>query len=211
MTKVTSKIATPIILAGLFAIIVFIALDYEQLKPSFYIVLSLLFVYVFFFGIAIGQSLSSPVKKLLERATELSRGNSSSRVYLETKDELAQLADIFNKIAEELEAKRQQEEGIEKTLGVKVQARTKELEETINALEQKVKNRTIELERLIEETNKLREAVKSKGTEAFGLKKELGEFKEKLSKYSKPKHRIPKAPKASETPEQDLSVDGEGE
>jgi len=208
MSKITSKIAIPVILAGLFAIIVFIALDYEQLKPSFYIVLTLLFVYVFFFGIAIGQNLSSPIKKLLERATELSKGNSSSRVYLETKDELAQLADTFNKIAEELEIKRQQEDSMEKTLGVKVQARTKELEETIGALEQKVKNRTIELERLIEETNKLRETVKSKGIETIGLKKELEEFKEKLTGYNKPKR---KKLKVEEAPVENSSPDGETE
>jgi dynactin complex subunit len=42
----------------------------------------------------------------------------------------------------------------EKSVSIKVQAKTKELEETINALEQKVKNRTIEMQRLSEELNR---------------------------------------------------------
>lgn len=187
MAKRTTKIAVPIILVGIFAIIVFIAIGYEQLEPGFYIVVLFLVVFVFFFGFAIGQSLTSPVKKILDKAIELSRGNLSSRVYLETKDELSELAKVFNKIAEELEASREQEKNTEKSVGIKVKARTKDLEETINALEQKVKNRTIELERLIEELNKLQEAVKNKGVETAQIRKELNDFKQKISKYNKPK------------------------
>ena len=182
MAKLTSKIALPVILAGIFTIIVFIAIGYEQLDPAFYIIILFLVIYVFFFGLATGQSLASPIKKLLDKATELSKGNLSSRVYLSSKDELSQLAEVFNKIAEELQASREQEINIEKSVGMKVKARTQELEETINALEQKVKNRTIELERLIEESNRLQESVKNKGTETDQLKKELDDFKQKISK-----------------------------
>lgn len=189
MTRLTLKIAVPIILVGVFAVIVFISVGYENLNPGFYIIVAFLFIYVFFFGLAVGQSLSSPVKKLLDKATELSKGNLSSRVYLETKDEFAELAKVFNEIAEELSASREQEVNLEKSVGLKVKARTEELEETISALEQKVKNRTIELERLIEESNKLQEEAKSKGLETSQLKKELNDFKQKVSKYGKPRQK----------------------
>jgi len=145
---------------------------------------------VFFFGLAIGQNLSSPLKKLLDKAVELSKGNLSSRVYLETKDEFSELANIFNKIAEELEASRDQEANAEKFVGIKVQARTQELEETINALEQKVKNRTIELERLIEESSRLQKVVEDKGLETEQLRKELDSLKQKAAKYIKPKKEL---------------------
>ena len=88
------------------------------------------------------------VKKILDKATELSKGNLSSRVYLETKDELSELAEVFNKIAEELQASHEQEANTEKSVGIKVKARTKDLEETINALEQKVKNRTYRVRKI---------------------------------------------------------------
>ena len=159
MNKLTSKIALPIILAGIFAITIFIALDYNKLDTGFYVVLSFLTVFIFFFGYATGQEFSSPVRKLLERAKELSKGNLDSRIYLETKDELAELARVFNQIAEELETSRAQEESAEKSVGIKVQARTQELQETINALEQKIKNRTVELERKMGEADTVQKEV----------------------------------------------------
>jgi len=94
MSKITSKITVPIILVGLFSIIVFMALNYNQLELSFYVILLLLSVYIFSFGFAVGQNFVSPIKELLKKARELSRGNLSSRVYLRTKDELTELAEI---------------------------------------------------------------------------------------------------------------------
>jgi len=182
MSKLAIKVATPIILAGVFAITIFIALDYEKLGLSFFIVLLLLTLFVFFFGFSIGQSFSSPIRKLLERATELSKGNLSSRAYIETKDELAQLAKVFNEIAEELEESRSQGQNAEKSVDIKVRARTQALEETINALEQKVRNRTIEQERLLAETQKLQQQTKSKEKELSQLKEEFDSLKSKISK-----------------------------
>jgi len=180
MSKLVSKISIPIILAGIFAVVVFLSVSYEQLNFGAYVVILFLVVYVFLFGLAVGQNLASPIKELLEKATELKNGNLSSRVYLETKDELAELAKIFNKIAEELEARHEQEANIEKSISVKVKARTEDLEEMIDALEQKVKNRTIELERLLAESGRLQAEIKERGGETIKLKKELSGFKQKL-------------------------------
>lgn len=193
MSKFATRIAIPIILVGVFAICVFIILGYqgiaeqEGLNWVFYLIIFFLLIFVFFFGLAIGQNLSSPIRSILDKANELSQGNLSSRVYLETKDELSELAKAFNKIAEDLQISHDQEANAEKSVGLKVKARTQELEETIDALEQKVKNRTIELERLIEETNRLQEAVKSKGSETIKLRDELDDFKQKVGKYKKSK------------------------
>jgi methyl-accepting chemotaxis protein len=185
MSKITLKIAVSMIIAGIFGITVFVAINHEGTEPGFYIVLLLLFVYVFFFGFATGKNLSSPVEQLLKKATELSRGDLSSRVYLETKDEFSELATVFNKIAEELEKSHEQGQDAEKTVGIKVKARTQELEETINALEQKVKNRTIGLERLAVESEKLQADVKNKEMEVAQLRKDVENFKQKTGKYNK--------------------------
>lgn len=165
MAKLTSKIAVPIILAGIFTIAVFVALnyvavlDYERFDAGFFTVIFILSICVFAFGFATGQSLVSPLRELLDKATQLSKGNLSSRVYLETKDEFAELAKIFNQIAEELQASREQEENAEKSVGIKVKAKTQDLEEIINALEQKIKNRTIEMEKLTRETAELKSQI----------------------------------------------------
>jgi nitrogen fixation/metabolism regulation signal transduction histidine kinase len=170
MPKLIIKVAVPIILAGLFAMLAFASVSYKELDPGFIIVVLALVLFVFFFGLAIGQSFVSPIKKLLQEAEELSKGNLSSRVYLESKDELAELANTFNKLAEELSLSHEQSANIEKSVAVKVKARTQELQEIIDALEQKVKNRTVELERLIKESNRLQEEIKTKAAEITQLK-----------------------------------------
>jgi len=180
MPRLTLKIALPIMLVGFFTILALLAVEQKQLSLSFYIIILFLIVYVFFFGLAIGQNIVSPIRKLLDKAIKLSEGDLSSRVYLETKDELSELARAFNKIAEELEVSRGLEGNLEKAVSVKVMARTKDLEETITALEQKVKNRTIELERLIEESQKLKNDLNGRKTETSQLKKDLDEVKKKV-------------------------------
>jgi nitrogen fixation/metabolism regulation signal transduction histidine kinase len=173
MNKITSKITISVILVGLFSIVVFMAMNYDNIGLSFYVILLPLVVYIFFFGFSLGQRFASPVNQLLEKAKELSKGNLSSRVYLETKDELAELASVFNKIAEELEESHIDSEMIERSADIKARARTQELEETINALEQKVKNRTIELEKILGDSKALQGQVKTKESEIMQLKKEI--------------------------------------
>jgi nitrate/nitrite-specific signal transduction histidine kinase len=185
MAKLSSKISFPIILAGAFAITIFIALDYDRLDLNFYVVLLLLTMFVFFFGFATGQSLSSPVRQLLESAKDLKDGNFSSRVYLETKDELSDLAKVLNQIAEEMELTKAQKDDAQKSVDVKVRARTQELKEIIQALEQKVKNRTIEHEKLVLEQKKIQQETKDKESEMVRLRKELSEIKSKVGKFSK--------------------------
>jgi methyl-accepting chemotaxis protein len=185
--NLTFKVATPFILVGIFIIVIFIALNPTQFDFTFYIVMALLCIFLFFYGVASGQRLSMPVKKLLKRAVELSGGDLTARVYLDSKDEFEELAKLFNKIAEELEKTRTEANSADQTVDIKVKARTQVLEDTINALEQKVKNRTIELERLIEGSNALQEEAKQKREETTQLKKELSEFKQKVGKSGKTK------------------------
>lgn len=154
MAQLTTKIAIPIILASLFAMVILLALNYNNLNTGLLVIIALLLIYIISFSFASGRNLSMPIEKILEKAKELSEGDLSSRVYLETKDELSELAAAFNKIAEELQAIHEQQENTEKSVNIKVMARTKELEETINALEQKVRNRTAELEKLLEKAKK---------------------------------------------------------
>ena len=180
---ISFRIALPIILVGLFAIVIFVALEPDKLDVGFYMVFLSLVVYIFLFGFAIGQNFVLPIKKLLKRAIELSKGDLTTRVYLETKDEFGQLAKIFNEIAEDLEESYSTAEKTKKSVDIKVRVRTQDMEETINALEQKVKNRTIELEKIINELQELTEEANNKGKEILELKKESISLKSKIGKY----------------------------
>ncbi len=182
MNSFTSKITIPIILVGLFSIVVFISLNYEHLGVTFYLILLLLSVYIFSFGFAVGHSLASPVRKLLEKTKELSRGNFSSRVYLHTKDELAELADVINKIAEEMQENQIDSKMIEKSVDMKTKERTQVLEESVNALEEKVKNRAFEFEKILAESTSLQEQIKNKEIEVIQLKDEVEKMAKKLQR-----------------------------
>ena len=163
MFSISYKIAYPIIIAGLFIIVAIIGINYENLNASFYILFAFLIVYIFLYGFATGQNLTRPVRKLLQRADDLSRGDLKSRIYLKNKDEFGELAKLFNKIAEDLEQSKYENETAEKSVDIKVKARTQALEETISALEQKVKNRTLEIERISENLEKLQKQIGPSG------------------------------------------------
>lgn len=185
MSNISLKIAIPIIVTGIFIIAVFIGLNYERLDRSFYIVFTFIAAYIFLFGFATSQKFAVPIKKLLKKATDLSKGDLTNRVYLETKDEFGDLAKILNKITNELEESRSKTETTEKSVDIKVKARTQVLEEIINALEQKIKNRTLELQRIINESEIMREKIKTKEIETEQLKKEVNKLKEELLKNPK--------------------------
>jgi len=194
MSKLSYKVSIPIILAAGFAIVAFIALNYEKLELSFYVLLLFVTIYVFSFGFATGQRFASPVKKLLERAKELSKGDLSSRAYLETKDEIAELAKVFNEIADALEESHTKQESTEKSVDIKVKAKTQALEETINALEQKVQNRTIELQRLVGDLDKFKEESQKKEVEITALRQQMESAKASPRRIST-ERRAPKKKK----------------
>lgn len=187
--NVSLRIAVPIILAGVFIIVTFISVNYERLDPSFYIILVMLIAYIFLFGFAIGKRFSIPVKKILSRVSDLSKGNLKTRIYLETKDEFGELARLFNQIADELEESRSQNEATKRSVDIKVKAQTKQLEETISSLEQKVRNRTIELQKLIEEAEKQGEKTKGRNNEVAKLRREIEMLKKSLKKPSSNKNK----------------------
>jgi len=169
MQSISHRIAYPIIITGLFIIVVFISVFYELIDPNFYIVLIPLTGFLFLFGFAIGQRFALPVKKILQEADHLSRGNAQRRLYVDDKDEFGQLARAFNKIADTFEHNKSKIE----SLDANVRLRTKALEEIIEILEEKVKNRTAEFDRATQEEEALKEQVRLKDEEIAALKESL--------------------------------------
>lgn len=182
MQTLSLKIAFPIIIAGFFIIVSYIGLNYENLTASFYIISSFLVAYVFLFGFAIGQNFTAPVRKLLQKADDLSRGDLTSRSYVESKDEIGQLSNAFNKIADQLEEVNSENEKTKKSVGIKVEAETQSLKEIINALEQKVQNRTLEVQRMVGDLEKFKEYSRATEGETTALKNQVVDLKEKLEK-----------------------------
>ncbi len=181
MSKISLKIAYPIILTGLFIIIVFIAGTYDILDANFYIVLIPLTAFLFLFGFTTGQRFAVPVKELLKDAGYLSKGNLNIRFYQENKDELGELAKVFNKIAEDFEKSKSEV----KTLDTKVKLRTQVLEGIIRILEGKVKNRTLDFQRTVEDLEKLQAQLKLKDAEISELRNQITGLNSKGSRRKK--------------------------
>ncbi len=194
MPTLSSKIALPIIIAGLFIMVSFVALNYENLNTAFYLIFSFITAYIFLFGFAIGQNFTAPVKKLLKKADDLSRGDLKSRFYAESKDEIGQLSNVFNKIADRLEESNSENELTKKSVGIKVEAETQSLREVIGALEQKVQNRSLELQRMVSDLEKFKEYSKTREAESEELKNQIMELKKRLEVHGVKKEK-PKKPK----------------
>ena len=175
----------------------FIALNYENLNTSFYIIFAFLAAYVFLFGFAIGQNFAVPVRKLLKKADDLSKGDLKSRFYSESKDEIGQLAVAFNKIANQLEESNTENENTKKSVGIKVEAETQGFKETIGALEQKVQNRTLELSKINTDLEKFKESSRAREAEAAELKNQMADMKKKLEEHSGKKAKPEKVKKAA--------------
>ena len=178
MPSVSSKIAYSIIITGLFIIVVFIAATYEILNSNFYIVLIPLTAFLLLFGFAIGQKFALPVKELLKDADYLSRGNIKIRFSQKDRDELGQLAKVFNRVAEKFEESRSEVE----TLDTKVKLRTQTLEGIINILEQKVKNMTMEFQKAVGDLERVQSQIKLKDEEIKGLRTQISELSSRKRK-----------------------------
>jgi len=182
MKTLSSKIAYYIIIAGLFIIAAFVAANYQNLTTSLYIMALLLSVYVFFFGFAVGQQFTAPVKKLLKEVNKLGTGDLKSRFYTRSRDEIGQLSNTFNKIAAQLEETYAEKERIKQLVGVKVEAQTHALEEVIHALEQKVQNKSLELQKIMGDLEKVKEYSRVKESELVDLKDQIVKLKKKTQK-----------------------------
>jgi methyl-accepting chemotaxis protein len=205
MNRLSLKIAYPIIIAGLFVIVSYVALNYSDLNTSFYVISSFLVAYVFLFGFAIGQNYTKPVKKLLEKANDLSEGDLKTRFYIESKDEIGELSTAFNKIADKLEESTSENEKTKKSVGIRVEAETQSLKEIITALEQKVQNRTLENQKINKDLEAIREYSKQKETEINQFKEQLEQVKPKRAPK---KAKAPKSAKADDS-SQDAPTDSD--
>ncbi len=169
MQKFSFKIAFSIILAGLFIVVCFAALNYDNLTTSFYIVSGLVVVFILFFGFAMGSSYAFPVKQLLKKADNIKKGDLKSRLNLHTKDEIEELSKTFNKITDDMEKSSLDMQDFKKSSEIKFKTKDIVSEKIIDALEEKIKNRTADLEKTMAELDRVKEQLMQKDREILTL------------------------------------------
>lgn len=179
MSSIQIKITIPILITGLFVVVMFVAATYQSLDYSLYAIFLIpLIIFLFLFSIAIGQRFSEPVKNLLEKASHLSKGNLKSRFSPEGQDELGEMAKMLNKVAEDFEKNHSEV----KDLNTKIKLRTKTLEEIITILEQKIKNRTAEFQKVVDELEVYKAQLNLKNTEIANLNNQVVELSSKKTR-----------------------------
>lgn len=172
-SKMSLRIASAVTLAGLFVMMAFLALQNDIFAYNFYLVLLLVIIFLFVFGLSVGQHTASPIKDMLKDTHYFIKGGYGVKYFKEYKGELGQLATVFNKIAEEFDKNKSEV----RNLDSKIQLKTRTLEEIISLLERKLKNRTTDFQKTIENLEKSQSQLRLKEKEILMLKKQIKKHK----------------------------------
>lgn len=183
MSKLGKKIAFSIITGGLFIIVSFSALEYQRLDFSMYNIIGFLIAFIFLFGVAMGQNFAAPVNEILQNADNVSKGNLKKiNLKSKTKDEIEDLALVFDKITEDFQNTKSEVETLKKSAEIKFKTKTLLSEQVIVALEEKIKNRTADLEKAISELEVLKQQIKIKDDQIAGLNNQVNKKKTRTVK-----------------------------
>jgi len=138
-----------------------------------------------FLSFVIANRLVRPIKALEQGAQAITKGDFDYRIKVKTGDEIEDLANAFNKMAQAVGSSRKVLEETKSILEVKVQARTEELQELADALEDKVEMRTKQLSQRVNELERFYRLTVGRELKMIDLKKELKAIREGDIKPSK--------------------------
>lgn len=140
-------------------------------------------------GVAVvAQSLIEPLKKLEEGVEGVRRGDLRSKIKIKTRDEIGRLSACFNQVVDLFRKQAFLEEEKE-VLEIRVQARTRELQEMNQRLEKEVQKRTKEMKRKMEEYETINKLMVGRELKMVKLKKQLAKAKKIIRRMEEEKER----------------------
>lgn len=128
----------------------------------------------------IAAKIMKPVQSLMKGAKEFSSGNLEHRVETEVGGEVEELAEAFNRMAENLQESRYRLKEAKKSLEIQIKAQTKELKKLNRELEDRVQKRTQELQKRVDELERFHRLTVGREMKMIELKDKIKELKEKL-------------------------------
>jgi nitrate/nitrite-specific signal transduction histidine kinase len=127
-------------------------------------------------------TLINPINDIKSGMTTVAGGSLDYRIKVKNNDEIGELAEGFNSMAEKLK-ERTLALGKEKAgLEEKVKIRTQELEVFARSLNEKVKQKTKDLNDKIQELERFQKLAVGRESKMIELKKEIERLKDKLEK-----------------------------
>jgi len=147
------------------------------LESNLALITFIILIFLFIISIFFSQLIVSPIKKLHSGMEIIRKGNLDYRVDIRTNDEIEDLGTAFNRMTEELERYHSASEESKAILQIKVKARTKELEELAEGLDNKVEDRTKPLEERLSELEKFHKLTVGREIKMIKLKKEIQKLK----------------------------------
>jgi len=148
------RILLPLILIGVFPIIVFISLFYPEVRTEALYVLGLTIIFVFLFGINTSKNISAPIKKIIDKTKQIKQGNLQARIEVESVDELGELAQSFNRMAAEVDRAYSLRETTNQLVNLKVKKKTKKLTKIVSQLKDEIRQKEKKFQQKIKETAK---------------------------------------------------------
>lgn len=156
----------------------------KEANNSMMIAVAILSVSLIGISFYVAGRITKPLDELKKGADIVGKGDLGHRIDIKSKNEIGQLAEAFNEMANKLrgsyssleEKVRQRTEELEKakvSLEVKVKERTKELEEAKASLEQQVAQRTEELKEKLDVLEQFRTATEGREFEMIKLKQRI--------------------------------------
>jgi len=152
------------------------------LESNLALITFIVLIFIFIISIYFSQLIVSPIKKLHSGVEIIRKGNLDYRVDIRTNDEIEDLGTAFNQMTKELKRYHSASEESKAILQIKVKARTKELEELAEGLDNKVKDRTKRLEKRLSELEKFHKLTVGREIIMIKLKKEIQRLKNKKIK-----------------------------
>ena len=126
-----------------------------------------------------------PLKKMTLACQEVRKGNLDVKIDTKSKTEIGELAETFNKMIKDLKESHTALEEAKTVLEIKVQARTRELEELVENQEEIIKERTKEIQEKMADLEQFQKLAVGRELKMIELKKEIENLKEELEKYKK--------------------------
>ncbi len=156
----------------------------QRMAVNYFLLSITLLLPVIIASFLLSKKIIKPLKDLSFVARRVAKGDLKAKAEIVSSDEFGDLSDNFNKMIGDLSQAKKTMEEEKDILEVKVRARTKELNELNENLEEEIQRRTEETKRKLNELEKMSKLMVGRELKMVEMKKELQKAKEEIERLN---------------------------